>query len=131
MIMNRPLTILVVENHEDTRVYLRKYLEQQGHRVHGAENYAEAVGQLSAESVEVLISDIGLPDGDGRLLLQDYAGNEKPFGIAMSGYGSFEDKQRSISAGYKHHLVKPFDPEELDTILSTIPPRTHAGVTSP
>lgn len=110
------LRILLVENHEDTLKYLTRYLELQGHEVHGTRNMASAVQALSASKFDVLISDIGLPDGDGWQLMRKL--DAKPFSIAMSGFGTHADRQRSLAAGYKHHLTKPFLPEDLDTILA-------------
>ncbi|HEU4679218.1 MAG TPA: response regulator [Terrimicrobiaceae bacterium] len=110
------LRILLVENHEDTLKYLTRYLEIQGHEVHGTRSMASAVQALSTSKFDVLISDIGLPDGDGWQLMRKL--DAKPFSIAMSGFGTHSDRQRSLAAGYKHHLTKPFLPEDLDTILA-------------
>ncbi|HEY5743464.1 MAG TPA: response regulator [Terrimicrobiaceae bacterium] len=109
------LTILLVENHEDTLKYLAKYLEMQGHKVCVARDMASASAAISASRFDVLISDIGLPDGDGWQLIRQL--DPKPFGIAMSGYGTSADRERSLAAGYRHHLIKPFLPEDLDELL--------------
>jgi two-component system CheB/CheR fusion protein len=109
------LRILVVENHEDTLKYLTKYLEIQGHEVCGARDMASAITALSSSKFDVLISDIGLPDGDGWELIRQI--EPKPFGIAMSGFGTSADREMSLAAGYKHHLIKPFLPEDLDALL--------------
>ncbi len=116
--MKRPLKILVVENHQDTLVYLCRYLEQSGHTVRSAGSVEAALGSLGLESVDILISDIGLPDGDGWSLMENVRQIPKPFGIAMSGYGTSADRQKSRLAGFEHHLVKPFDPLELDALLA-------------
>jgi DNA-binding response OmpR family regulator len=112
----RRLRILLVENHEDTLKYLAKYLELQGHEVCGTRDMASAVKALSTSTFDVLISDIGLPDGDGWQLIRKL--EPKPFSIAMSGFGTHVDRQRSLAAGYKHHLTKPFLPEDLDALLA-------------
>ena len=112
----RCLRILLVENHEDTLKYLTRYLEIQGHEVCGTRDMASAIKALSASKFDVLISDIGLPDGDGWQLIRQL--EPKPFSIAMSGFGTHADRQRSLAAGYQHHLIKPFLPEDLDTILA-------------
>jgi CheY-like chemotaxis protein len=113
----RPLKILLVENHEDTLKYLARYLEIQGHEVCGTRDMASAIEALSASKFDILISDIGLPDGDGWQLIRQL--KAKPFGIAMSGFGTHSDRQKSLAAGYKHHLTKPFLPEDLDTLLAS------------
>jgi DNA-binding response OmpR family regulator len=112
----RRLRILLVENHEDTLKYLARYLETQGHEVCGTRDMAAAIRALSTSTFDVLISDIGLPDGDGWQLIRQL--ESKPFGIAMSGFGSHADREKSLAAGYKHHLIKPFLPEDLDALLA-------------
>ena len=79
----RRLRILIVENHEDSLTYLTRYLEQQGHEVCGARDMASALEVISSLRFDVLISDLGLPDGDGWQLLAQM--KPRPFGIAMSG----------------------------------------------
>ena len=68
---------------------------------------------------DVLISDIGLPDGSGwELLPQAQARSNRPiFAIAMSGFGLSADHERSRQAGFRHHLLKPFRPDELNGML--------------
>ena len=115
----RPLKILLVENHDDTLVCLTAYLESCGHRVRSAGDVETALQSLAATPVDVLISDIGLPNGDGWQLMRRLAERKVavPFGIAMSGYGRPSDLAKSRRAGYRHHLAKPFLPEELEPLL--------------
>jgi len=110
------LRILLVENHEDTLKYLTRYLEKQGHEVCAARDMASAIKALSSSKFDVLISDIGLPDGDGWQLIREI--ETKPFGIAMSGFGTRSDREKSLAAGFRHHLAKPFLPEDLDALLA-------------
>lgn len=113
------LKILLVENHEDTLVYLAKYMRRKGHDVTASRNMKQAIESISAQPVHVLISDIGLPDGDGWELMREVQKiNPPPYGIAMSGFGMRSDREKSLEAGYKHHLIKPFMPEELDVLLN-------------
>jgi DNA-binding response OmpR family regulator len=114
---SRSLKILLVENHEDTLKYLGRYLEIQGHEVCGTRDMASAIKALSSSKFDILISDIGLPDGDGWQLIRQL--ESKPFGIAMSGFGTHSDREKSLAAGYKHHLTKPFLPEDLDALLAS------------
>ncbi len=113
----RHLRILVVENHPDTLKYLCLYLEQMGHEVVSARTKSESMALLPDSRCDVLISDIGLPDGNGWELLQQAPVPKPPYAIAMSGYGQNADRQRSQAAGYRHHLLKPFPPAELDPLL--------------
>lgn len=114
---NRPLKILLVENHEDTLRWLTLYLEELGHTVGTARTVAEARAALATGDYEVLLSDIGLPDGTGWELLEGAPRTGRLFAIAMSGFGMNADNGRSRAAGYRHHLVKPFKLVELDRAL--------------
>lgn len=115
--LTRPLRILLVENHEDTLRWLTLYLEELGHTVVTARTLAEAHAALATSQCEVLLSDIGLPDGTGWELLEHARPSRPLFAIAMSGFGMNADNGRSRAAGYRHHLVKPFKLAELDRLL--------------
>jgi two-component system CheB/CheR fusion protein len=111
------LRILVVENHPDTLKYLCLYLEQMGHVVIQARSKSESIALLPGSRCDVLISDIGLPDGNGWELLLQAPFPKPPYAIAMSGFGMHADRERSLAAGYRYHLLKPFPPEKLDALL--------------
>lgn len=114
---SRRLHIFVVENHEDTRVLLCILLEQMGHSVASARTMREALRLIPDSHCDVLISDIGLPDGDGWELMERLGPHRPQYAIAMSGRGMNGDRQRSEAVGFRHHLVKPTGPEQLATIL--------------
>jgi CheY-like chemotaxis protein len=113
----RPLRVFLVENHEDTVKYVRLYLEHLGHQVTVARDMTTALEDFPNSKCDVLICDIGLPDGDGWQLMERMKDRRPAFAIAMSGYGSGSDLRRSRSAGYNHHLVKPFPPADLFDLL--------------
>ena len=115
--MLQPLHIFIVENHPDTLLYLRRYLEQMGNAVHVAPDLATALQQVPALDVDLLISDIGLPDGDGWELMRRLGPGAHFLPVAMSGCGANAARARSRAVGYRHHLIKPFLPDELDPIL--------------
>lgn len=125
--MNSPLRIFIVENHPDTLLYLRRYLEQLGHEVHGAPSMTNALAELPRYEVDLLLSDIGLPDGDGWELLRRLGPNPPFLPVAMSGCGANADKAQSRAVGYRHHLIKPFLPDELDPILEEARLRRATG----
>jgi CheY-like chemotaxis protein len=108
-----PLRIFVVENHADTLKYLRLYLEQLNHVVESAQTMGEALTVLAREKFDVLISDIGLPDGDGWELLRRAGPSRPDYAIAMSGFGLSADRTKSREAGFRNHLLKPFMPDDL------------------
>jgi CheY-like chemotaxis protein len=113
----RPMRILLVENHADTLRWLTLYLEDLGHSVVAAKTLGEAFIALKWQRFDVLLSDIGLPDGTGWELMTRARLPRAPFAIAMSGFGMNADHRRSREAGYQHHLLKPFKTAELDKLL--------------
>lgn len=118
MLPSPSMNIFLVENHDDTLNYLGRYLEQNGHQVRSAREMESALTALQEKPADVLICDIGLPDGSGWELMEKVTTYDKvPFGIAMSGYGARSDQEKSLAAGFRHHLVKPFLPEDLDALL--------------
>jgi CheY-like chemotaxis protein len=113
----RRLRIFIVENHDDTRYLLGLLLEQLGHAVLSAPTLSEALGQIPGADCDVLISDIGLPDGNGWDLMTRLGDDRPPYAIAMSGFGMASDRQRSLAAGYRHHLLKPVEPNHLERLI--------------
>ena len=131
------LHVLVVENHADTRRGIQAFLKSLGYRSALAENKAQALALAAEQFFDVLLSDISLPDGTGWELLEDlvHRGCQPPHAIAMSGLSDVSDRTRSREAGFETHLVKPFQPEELENALrraaasrarSEAPPRPAA-----
>jgi CheY-like chemotaxis protein len=112
------LRIFVVENHPDTLLSLRLYLEDLDHTVFTARSVAEALEKLPAANCQLLICDVGLPDGTGWDLLARAKLSPRVFAVAMSGFGMNADSRRSRDAGYRHHLLKPFKTDEIDKILT-------------
>ena len=115
---NPPLRVFIVEDYPQILQGLRRYLEQCGHHVESATDLASARAQLRTAEVDLLISDIGLPDGDGWELMRQLEGNGQFRAVAMSGLGGAEEIAKSKAAGFQHHLVKPFLPNELQPILA-------------
>jgi CheY-like chemotaxis protein len=113
-----PLRIFIVENHEDTRFLLGLLLEQLGHAVFSATTLTETLEKLPDAECDVLISDIGLPDGNGWELMTRLGDAAPRYAIAMSGFGMASDRQRSLAAGFRHHLLKPVEPNQLEQLLA-------------
>lgn len=114
---SKPLRIFLVENHRDTLEYMQMYLEMLGHTVLTADSMTRALAVLPEAQCDVLISDIGLPDGDGWMLMRRLQLPRPIYAIAMSGFGMGADQDRSEEAGYRRHLLKPIVPEQLDAAL--------------
>jgi len=117
----RSVRILFVEDHEDTNQSLTRMLRRRGHEVHPACDVRSALDIATSNQFDVLVSDIGLPDGSGIDLLKALRAKGEVFGIALSGYGMEEDIRRSGEAGFSHHLVKPVDVNKLDSIIQEAP----------
>ena len=115
--MSKSLRVFVVENHRDSREMLQMYLEMLGHTVLTAESMTEALNALPQSNCDVLLSDIGLEDGDGWELLRRLRLSRPIYAIAMSGFGLGADRITSQEAGYRRHLLKPVDSDELDAAL--------------
>ena len=117
----KAVRILFVEDHEDTNRSLTRMLRRRGYEVHPAFDVRSALDIATTNQFDVLVSDIGLPDGSGIDLLKGLRAKCDVFGIALSGYGMEEDIRRSGEAGFSYHLVKPVDVNKLDSIIQEAP----------
>jgi PAS domain S-box-containing protein len=118
------LRILLVEDHADTRVVLGRLLEQQGHIVFTAQDTASALRLAETCEAELLISDIGLPDGTGYELMERLRlARPSLAGIALSGFGMPSDREQSREAGFAEHLVKPVNIESLQSAVQGSHPK--------
>jgi len=122
-----PLRLFVVEDHADTLIYLRMFLESVGHQVSTASTMAEALAAFPQSQADVLISDVGLPDGDGWELLRRLRSTGPVYAIAMSGFGTPEEQAKSREAGFRRHFVKPFHPADLESALKDAAKERKAG----
>ncbi len=114
------LKLLLVEDHDSTRIVMIKLLKTLGHQVMAAYDVKNALEVASRESFDLVISDIGLPDGSGHDLMSILRTKYKLRGIALSGYGMEEDKQRSMHSGFVAHLTKPVSIEQLQAVLREV-----------
>ena len=114
------LRLLLVEDHEDTSRSLSRLLVRRGYEVRAARTLETALETAREFEFDVLISDMGLPDGSGIELMEQLLGRAKVRGIALSGYGMEEDVQRSMGVGYREHLTKPVDIGRLDAAIQRI-----------
>ena len=117
----KSLRILLVEDHEDTNRSLTQLLRRRGYHVEPAHNIAKALDVAATSEFDVLVSDIGLPDGTGVDLIQQLKATRPIFGIALTGFGMEEDIQKSHDGGFYHHLIKPVDLNKLDSIIQQVP----------
>ena len=111
------MRILLVEDHEDTNRSLTHLLRRRGYEVQAARSVESALKLAENERFDVLVSDIGLPDGSGIDLMQKLKNDHPIFGIALTGFGMEEDLRRSHDVGFIHHLIKPVDLNRLDALI--------------
>ncbi len=108
------LTILVAEDHADSRELLVTLLEGHGATVLAADTANGAFELLAAHQPDIIVSDIGLPDADGHSLvrrirsLSEAEGGTTP-AIAVTAYATMDDRRAALAAGFDLHVSKPVD----------------------
>ena len=107
--------ILVVDDHAETVEAMGSFLSKNGYEVVTADSVNSALRLVDQyKSIDLMLSDIGLPEGGGHYLLSELRKRGYQFpAVALSGYGMEEDLNRSILAGFKTHLTKPVSPVQL------------------
>jgi CheY-like chemotaxis protein len=115
------LRILLVDDHFDSVRPMQLFLEAIGYKVTTAESVEAALRATMQEKFDLLVSDIGLPDGSGNDLIRQLRGKgHKLPSIALSGYGMEQDIKRSRAAGFQVHLTKPVSPQHLRTTIDQL-----------
>ena len=112
--------ILVVEEHEDTLRSMKLLLKRLGYEVLTAENMEDALRIAEEEHFDILLSDIGLPDGSGLELLKRIRQRRDVPALALSGFGMDEDIERSRDAGFSEHLTKPVSIDRLQAAIAAL-----------
>ena len=82
--------------------------------------YSSALDIVGSGEIDVLVCDIGLPDGSGYEIVSQTRLTRLIKAVAITGFGTDEDLRRSKEAGFDFHLVKPVDLHELQTILDKL-----------
>ena len=113
----RVLRILLVDDHVDTCTALEKLLARRGHRVVAAHDVRSAMVVADEGAFDLLISDVGLPDGTGMELMAQLRERYALRGIAISGFGMNGDRVKSLDAGFAAHLTKPVNFERLEEAI--------------
>jgi PAS domain S-box-containing protein len=114
------IRILLVEDHEPTRTTLAGLLVRRRYQVAEAGTVAEARELAGKRSFDLLITDIGLPDGNGYDLMSELAKKNQLRGIALTGYGMEHDVARSENVGFDAHLTKPVRIQSLEAALAEV-----------
>jgi signal transduction histidine kinase len=127
--IGRGRTVLLVEDHADSAEALSLSLSSAGYRVIVATSVQSALAH-GDEEFDVVVSDLGLPDGSGLEVMRGLQARRPVPGIALSGFGAASDVQSSRDAGFQRHLVKPVDlsqlMESIEMLVSPLP-RVHDG----
>ena len=113
------MRILLVEDHRDSADMLALVLRGCGHDVLAVGTAAEALRACGEEPFDLMISDIGLPDLNGWDLLGRVRAKCDVPAIALTAFGSHEDRERSRAAGFDVHLPKPVDFKTLTAMVAT------------
>jgi two-component system CheB/CheR fusion protein len=107
--LERPLRVLVVDDHRDTLAMLEALLGSLGWDVSVASSSVSALEQVDAASIDLILSDIGLPGMDGYTLIGAIRERSERHiaAIAVTGSGQREDVRRALEAGFDYHITKP------------------------
>ncbi|MBW3585061.1 MAG: PAS domain S-box protein [Cyanobacteria bacterium 0813] len=122
--------VLVVDDDTDTREFVVFLLQQAQASVISAHSAREALAALMQSKPDVLLSDIGMPDMDGYMLLQQVRalppeqGGQIP-AIALTAYAGDVNQQQALAAGFQRHIAKPVEPNELMGAIVNLVRRTQ------
>lgn len=120
------LRLMIVDDNRDAAETLGMYLEAGGHAIDVAFDGADALSRAAAIGPDVFLLDVGLPDMSGYELarrLRELPETRGAVMIAITGYGSKNDREHSADAGIDHHLTKPVDSALLNQLLAQVAPR--------
>jgi signal transduction histidine kinase len=112
-----PLRILLVEDHPETLRTLSELLQRLEHDVTTADSVGAALAAADRQDFDLIISDLGLPDGSGTGLMRELLKRKPLKGIALTGYGMESDIQKTREAGFFAHLTKPIDIDQLQQVI--------------
>jgi CheY-like chemotaxis protein len=113
-------TVLVVEDHEDSAGSLARLLRIWGYLPQVAGSLAQARALALATRFDLMVCDLGLPDGDGCDLMRELFREYNIKGIALTGYGQPDDIQRATDAGFVAHVLKPVEVVRLQAVVEQV-----------
>jgi PAS domain S-box-containing protein len=117
--------VLLVEDDDDSRKLLGTMLKQHGAQVSSAASVKDAFSLFGEKLPDVVISDIGMPDEDGYELIQKIRGLSEEAGgltpaIALTGYATRKDRERSLASGFQLHIAKPIEQSQLVSAICSL-----------
>jgi CheY-like chemotaxis protein len=128
--MTQPMNILLVQDHTDSAGVLAMLLRTEGHAVKIAGGVVAATQLAAQQPFDLLLCDLGLPDGSGLDLMRQLKSLYRMTGIALTSSAMDEDLAKRRDAGFHAHMSKPCAPEKLQSVLEALA-RTRAVTSSP
>jgi CheY-like chemotaxis protein len=125
------LSVLLVEDHDTTARVTSRLLGTLGYKVAVAPDVASAKRMTDAERFDIVVSDLGLPDGTGLDVMRYVRARHGVPAIAVSGYGMEDDLMQTRAAGFSEHLVKPIDLPKLQAAISRALAASRDGASAP
>jgi len=110
-------TILLVEDHADSLSALAMLLRREGYQIHVASGVREASAVAATSGCDLLLSDLGLPDGNGAELMRELKVTRGARGIAISGFTDEPTKREAADAGFAKFIEKP---AVFDSLLAAV-----------
>jgi CheY-like chemotaxis protein len=114
------MKILYVEDHVDTAALYAKLLVGWGHSVMVAGTLADARKHVRSDRFDLLICDLGLPDGSGNELMKDLLKMYPIKGVAVTGHGFPNEIEEARAAGFHMHLLKPIELAQLKQLIDSL-----------
>jgi signal transduction histidine kinase/ActR/RegA family two-component response regulator len=132
----RGVSVLIVDDEEDARDLLRIVVESCDARAHVAASVAEALAALQTTPVDLILSDVGMPEQDGYDLIAAVRSNPDPKkagvpAIALTAFARAEDRTRALLAGFNLHMSKPVELAELLLALADLVTHSKGSPSAP
>jgi PAS domain S-box-containing protein len=113
------LAILMIEDHEDTAEVMAQLIRMLGHEVTVVGRVADALAATQTASFDLIVSDVGLPDGTGIDFIRAFRERSDVPAVALTGFGTDEDIRRCLDAGFNAHLTKPVNFAQLERAIES------------
>jgi PAS domain S-box-containing protein len=111
------LTILLIEDHVDTAEVMSQLISGLGHAVTVVSRVADALAATQATDFDLIVSDVGLPDGTGLDFIAAFRERSDAPAVALTGFGTDDDVRRCLAAGFTSHLTKPVNFIQLEQVI--------------
>ncbi|SEA79455.1 hybrid sensor histidine kinase/response regulator [Paraburkholderia sartisoli] len=113
------LAILLIEDHEDTAEVMAQLIRGLGHDVTVVGRVADALAAAQAAAFDLVVSDVGLPDGSGLDFIMTFREHSDVPAVALTGFGTDDDVRRCLAAGFTSHLTKPVNFIQLEQMIES------------